>query len=74
MHTHCVSAVPKRVLRVRFDSLFFASLFYYLAYFCYYSWTSLHLLLLFMGLIVLFQLIFTFIYSSFSKKFSVLAK
>ena len=32
------------------------------------------LLLLFMGLIVLFQLTFTFIYSTFSKKFSVLVK
>ena len=29
---------------------------------------------LFMGLIILFQLIFTFIYSTFSKKFSVSAK
>ena len=45
-----------------------ASLFYYLAYFCYYLWTSLHFLVLFMSPTVLFQLTFTFIYSTFSKK------
>ena len=46
----------------------FASLFYYSAYFCYYSWISLHFLVLFMGSIILFQLTFTFIYNTFSKK------
>ena len=50
-------------LHVRLDSLFFANLFYYSAYFCYYSWASLHFSILFIGPIVLFQLIFTFIYS-----------
>ena len=52
----------------------FASLFYYLAYFCYYSWVPLHFLVLFMGHTILFQLTFTFIYSTFSKKFLVSVK
>ena len=43
--------------------------FYYSAYFCYYSWAPLHFLLLFMGPIVLFQLTFTFIYSTSAKSF-----
>ena len=34
----------------------------------------LHFLVLFMSLTVLYQVIFTFIYSTFSKKFSILAK
>jgi len=34
----------------------------------------LHFLVLFMGSIVLFQLIFTFIYTTFSKKFSISEK
>ena len=54
--------------------IIFVNLFYYLAYFCYYSWVSLHFLILFVGFIVLFQLTFTFIYSTFSKKFSVSVK
>ena len=54
-----VDSVSKWIL-----SLFFASLFYYSAYFCYYSWVSLYFLVLFMDLTVLFQLIFTFIYST----------
>ena len=49
-------------------------LFYYSDYFCYYLWVSLHFLILFRGLIVLFQLTFTFIYSTFSNKFSVSAE
>ena len=49
-------------------------LFHYLAYFCYYLWVSLHFLILFMGFTVLFQQTFTFIYSTFSNKFSVSAK
>ena len=57
-----------------FGSKLKVSLFYYSTYFCYYSWVILHFLVLFMGLTVLFQLTFTFIYSTFSKKFSVLAK
>ena len=50
------------------------SLVYYLAYFCYYSQASLHFLVLFMDLTILFWLTFTFIYSIFNKKFSVLTK
>jgi len=55
-------------------NLFFANLFYCSVYFCYYSWILLHFLILFIGLIVLFQLTFTFIYSTFNKKFLILAK
>ena len=54
--------------------IIFANLFYYSAFFCYYSWAPLHFLILFMSLIILFQLTFTFIYSTFSKKFSLSAK
>ena len=59
---------------VRLALMKIASLFYYLAYFCYYLWVSLHFLVLFMSPIVLFQLTFTFIYLIFGKKFSVSAK
>ena len=69
-------SVSKRIL-----SLFFASLFYYSTYFCYYSWASLYFLVLFMSPTILFQLIFIFIYSTiyephctFNKNFSVLVK
>ena len=64
----------KRTLSVRLIWMKFADLFYYSTYFCYYLWVSLHFLALFMGLTVLFQLIFTFIYITFSKNFSVSAK
>ena len=57
-----------------FGRIFFANLFYYSANFYYYLWVLLHFLILFMGLTVLFQLIFTFIYSTFNKKFSVSIK
>ena len=57
-----------------FNKNYFASLFYHLVYFCYYLWATLHFLILFMGFNILFQLTFTFIYSNFSKKLSVLAK
>ena len=40
----------------------------------YYSWTLLHFLVLFMNPTVLFQLTFTFIYNTFSKKFLVSIK
>ena len=50
------------------------NLFYYSTYFCYYLRAPLYFLVLFMGLIVLFQLTFTFIYSTFSKKISISAK
>ena len=42
-------------------SLFFANLFYYSAYFCYYLLVILHFLVLFMGSTILFQLTFIFI-------------
>ena len=54
---------------VRLVPLIFVKLFYYSAYFCYYSWVLLYFLVLFMSSIVSFQLAFTFIYSTFSKKF-----
>ena len=55
-------------LSVCLASLFFVNLFYYSAYFCYYLWVSLHFLVLFMSFIIPFQLIFTFIYRTFSQK------
>ena len=61
-------------LSVSMASSFFANLFYYSAYFCYNLWVSLHFFVLFMSPTVLFQLIFTFIYSTFNKKFSVSTK
>ena len=51
-----------------------ASLFYYLFYFCYYLWVSLHFLVLFIDLTVLFQLIFTFVYCTFTNNFSISVK
>ena len=61
-------------LTVRLAKIIFVNLFHYSVYFCYYSWVSLYFLVVFMNLIVLFQLTFTFIYSTFNKKFSVLVK
>ena len=52
----------------------FANLFYYSAYFYYYLWALMHFLVLFIGLTVLFHLIFTFIYNTFNKKFLVSVK
>ena len=49
--------------------IIFVNLFYYSADFYYYSWVPLYFLVLFMSLTVLFQLTFTFIYSTFNKKF-----
>ena len=60
--------------QTRLAKIIFANLFYYSAYFSYYSWVSLHFLVLFMSHTILFQLIFTFIYSTFTKKFLVLVK
>ena len=54
-------------LSVRLDWNEKLKLFYYSVYFCYYSWASLHFLVLFMCLTVLFQLTFTFIDNIFSK-------
>ena len=59
---------------VHLEKIIFANLFYYLAYFWYNPWDPLHFLVLFTSPIVLFQLIFTFIYSIFNKKFSVSVK
>ena len=44
-------------------------LFHYSVYFYYYSWPPLHFLTLFIGPTILFQLIFTFIYSTFNNNF-----
>ena len=57
-----------------FGMINFVNLYYYLAYFCCYSYVSLYFFVLFMSLTILFQLTFTFIYSTFCKKFSVLTK
>ena len=59
---------------VRLALMKVASLFYYSAYFCYYSWALLYFLMLFIDPTVLFQLTFTFIYNTFSNKFLVSAK
>ena len=61
-------------LSVHLVKIIFVNLFYYSTYFYYYSWVALYFLILFIGLIVLFQLTFTFIDSIFSKMFSVSAK
>ena len=61
----------KKGLSVCLAKIIFANLFYYSVYFCYYSWALLYFLILFMGLIILFQLTFTTVLSakvfSFSK-------
>ena len=59
---------------LRLDTNEKLKLFHYSAYFYYYSWVSLHFLVLFIDLTLLFQLTFTFIYSRFSNKFLVSAK
>ena len=64
----------KQIFNVRLVKIIFANLFYYLAYFCYYLWVSLYFLVQFMDITVLFQLTFTFIYGTFTKKFSVSVK
>ena len=61
-------------LSVCLAKIIFANLFYYSAYFYYYLRVLLHFLVLFIGPTVLFQLTFTFIYSTFSKKISVSTK
>ena len=61
-------------ISVRLAWIIFANLFYYSTYFCNYSWVTLHFLVLFISITILFQLTFTFIYSTFSKKFLVSAK
>ena len=69
-----VDAQSKWYLSIYLTKIIFINLFYYLVYFCYYLWVSLHFLVLFIGHTILFQLTFTFIYNIFSKKFSILAK
>ena len=61
-------------ISIRLAWIIFSNLFYYSAYFCYYSWVTLHFLVLFISPTILFQLTFTFIYSTFSKKILVSAK
>ena len=68
------SKCHKKLKCVYLTKIIFTNLFYYSAYFFYYSCTLLHFLVLFMDLTVLFQLTFTFIYSIFSKNFSVSTK
>ena len=60
--------ISRRIFNVRLTNIIFVNFFYYSAYFLYFSWVSLHFLLLFMDFTILFQLTFTFIYSTFSKK------
>ena len=62
------------ILKCALAWIIFTNLFYYLTYIFYYLWVSLHFLVLFMGATVSFHLTFTFIYSTFSKKFLVSAK
>ena len=61
-------------MKCLFDISLKVSLFYYSTYFCYYLWVSLYFLVLFIGSTILFQLPFNFIYSTFSKKFSISTK
>ena len=68
------NALPKRTRSMCLIKIIFANLFYYSAYFCYYSWIPLHFLVLFMSPTVLFQLTFTCIYNTLNKKFSVSVK
>ena len=63
-----------KLFKCPFDMINFANLFYYSAYFCYYSWVSLHFLVLFIGSSILLQLTFIFMYSTFNEKLSVSAK
>ena len=49
-------------------------LFYYLVYFFYYSRVLLHFFYTIHDTVVLFQLVFNFIYSTFSKKISISTK
>ena len=66
---------PKQTLKLLLALIIFDSLFYYIAnYFLYYLWVPLYFLILFIGHTILLQLIFTFIYSIFNKKFSISVK
>ena len=70
----CVYVHSIKKLSLCLDTYYKWKLFHYSAYFYYYLWASLHFLLLFMGSAILFQLTFTFIYSTFNNKFLVSAK
>ena len=58
-------------LQVYLTKIIFANLLYYWSYFYYYSRVLLHFLIQFIHLMALFQLSFTFIYRTLSKKISV---
>ena len=64
----------QKQLSVRLGWVEIFSLFAILAYFCYYLWVPLHVLILFMSPIVLFSLFFNLFFYTFSKKFSISTK
>ena len=68
--------IPRGPLVCIWQKLFLSTYFtiQFIFCFCYYLWALQYFLILFMGLTVLFQLTFTFIYSTFSKKLSVSTK
>ena len=68
------SLIHSQTLSVRLGLAEIFDLLAILANFCYYLWVSLHFLILFMGLIVLFSLFFNFFYNTLSKKFLVSTK
>ena len=67
--THNCKHESKCTIIMCLAKIIFTNLFYYSVYFYYYLWVSLHFLILFIDPTVLFYLIFTFIYSTFRKKF-----
>ena len=71
--TKCSFVVIKFV-NLFYYLVYFYYLFYYLIYFNYYLWALLYFLILFIDLIILFQLTFTFIYNTFNKKISISTK
>ena len=60
VHFTTYKDVKKKMTVSILVKIIFTNLFYYLTYFYYYLWVTLHFLVLFMGLTVLFQLTFTF--------------
>ena len=68
----CVLHWLKKIIFFFFYYLAYFS--YHLVYFYYYSLVLLHFLILFINLTVLFQLVFSFIYNTFSKKNSISTK
>ena len=85
--THKPVPVHKPLQRVSYSIFFYRFMFLILALvclkiqffllfslFCYYLLILLYFFILFMGLTELFQLLFSFIYSNFSKKFSISTK